>query len=107
MPPLMAASMATANSVFCWVESIQTSRRMASGHEAAENQERPTPDLECQDNIPHNGCHSQGRQDRKGVYSHTQHPLKPLATTAVNQLHQSGCRYALCTMCIGVGQGIA
>ncbi|SDH84578.1 Thiolase, C-terminal domain [Variovorax sp. OV700] len=30
-----------------------------------------------------------------------------LATTAVNQLHRSGGRYALCTMCIGVGQGIA
>ena len=30
-----------------------------------------------------------------------------LATTAVNQLHKSGGRYALCTMCIGVGQGIA
>jgi 3-oxoadipyl-CoA thiolase len=29
------------------------------------------------------------------------------ATTAVNQLHRSGGRYALCTMCIGVGQGIA
>jgi acetyl-CoA acetyltransferase len=27
-------------------------------------------------------------------------------TTAVNQL-QPGGRYALCTMCIGVGQGIA
>ena len=39
------------------------------------------------------------------------HPLGAsgarLATTAVNQLHQSGGRYALCTMCIGVGQGIA
>jgi acetyl-CoA C-acetyltransferase len=30
-----------------------------------------------------------------------------LATTAVNQLHRTGGRYALCTMCIGVGQGIA
>ncbi len=30
-----------------------------------------------------------------------------LATTAVNQLHKSGGRYALCTMCIGVGQGIS
>lgn len=30
-----------------------------------------------------------------------------LATTAVNQLHKGGGRYALCTMCIGVGQGIA
>ncbi len=30
-----------------------------------------------------------------------------LATTAVNQLHRIQGRYALCTMCIGVGQGIA
>ena len=30
-----------------------------------------------------------------------------LATTAVNQLHKSGGRYALATMCIGVEQGIA
>jgi acetyl-CoA acyltransferase len=39
------------------------------------------------------------------------HPLGAsgarLATTAVNQLHTRGGRYALCTMCIGVGQGIA
>ena len=39
------------------------------------------------------------------------HPLGAsggrLAMTAVNQLHRSGGRYALCTMCIGVGQGIA
>ncbi len=39
------------------------------------------------------------------------HPLGAsgarLATTAVNQLHRRGGRYALCTMCIGVGQGIA
>jgi 3-oxoadipyl-CoA thiolase len=39
------------------------------------------------------------------------HPLGAsgarLATTAVSQLHQTGGRYALCTMCIGVGQGIA
>lgn len=39
------------------------------------------------------------------------HPLGAsgarLATTAVNQLHQRQGRYALCTMCIGVGQGIA
>jgi acetyl-CoA acetyltransferase len=39
------------------------------------------------------------------------HPLGAsgarLVTTAVNQLHQGGGRYALCTMCIGVGQGIA
>src|SRR3954463_4643262 len=30
-----------------------------------------------------------------------------LAPPAVNQLHRTGARYALCTMCIGVGQGIA
>ena len=39
------------------------------------------------------------------------HPLGAsgarLATTAVNQLVRGGGRYALCTMCIGVGQGIA
>jgi 3-oxoadipyl-CoA thiolase len=39
------------------------------------------------------------------------HPLGAsgarLATTAINRLHDSGGRYALCTMCIGVGQGIA
>ena len=39
------------------------------------------------------------------------HPLGAsgarLVTTAVNQLHRGGGRYALCTMCIGVGQGIA
>jgi len=39
------------------------------------------------------------------------HPLGAsgarLATTAVNELYRGGGRYALCTMCIGVGQGIA
>lgn len=39
------------------------------------------------------------------------HPLGAsgarLATTAVNRLHHVGGRYALVTMCIGVGQGIA
>jgi 3-oxoadipyl-CoA thiolase len=39
------------------------------------------------------------------------HPLGAsgarLVTTAVNRLHNTGGRYALCTMCIGVGQGIA
>lgn len=39
------------------------------------------------------------------------HPLgmsgARLITTATYQLHRSGGRYALCTMCIGVGQGIA
>lgn len=39
------------------------------------------------------------------------HPLGAsgarLATTAAYQLRRTGGRYALCTMCIGVGQGIA
>ena len=39
------------------------------------------------------------------------HPLGAsgarLVMTAVNQLQRTGGRYALCTMCIGVGQGIA
>ncbi len=39
------------------------------------------------------------------------HPLGAsgarLVTTAVNQLKRTGGRYALCTMCIGVGQGMA
>ena len=39
------------------------------------------------------------------------HPLGAsgarLVTTAMYQLHRTGGRYALCTMCIGVGQGIA
>jgi len=39
------------------------------------------------------------------------HPLGAsgarLATTAINRLHFTQGRYALCTMCIGVGQGIA
>ncbi len=39
------------------------------------------------------------------------HPLGAsgarLVTTAVSQLHRLGGRYALCAMCIGVGQGIA
>ena len=39
------------------------------------------------------------------------HPLgmsgARLLTTAMYQLHRTGGRYALCTMCIGVGQGIA
>jgi acetyl-CoA acyltransferase len=39
------------------------------------------------------------------------HPLgmsgARLATTAMYQLQRSGGRYALCTMCVGVGQGIA
>jgi len=39
------------------------------------------------------------------------HPLGAsgarLVSTAMYQLHRTGGRYALCTMCIGVGQGIA
>jgi len=39
------------------------------------------------------------------------HPLGAsgarLVTTALYQLQRTKCRYALCTMCIGVGQGIA
>jgi acetyl-CoA C-acetyltransferase len=39
------------------------------------------------------------------------HPLGAsgarLVTTAISQLHALGGRYALCTMCVGVGQGIA
>jgi 3-oxoadipyl-CoA thiolase len=39
------------------------------------------------------------------------HPLGAsgarLVTTAIHQLHRKTARYALCTMCIGVGQGIA
>ena len=39
------------------------------------------------------------------------HPLGAsgarLVTTAINRLYATGGRYALCTMCIGVGQGIA
>ncbi|NLP31911.1 MAG: 3-oxoadipyl-CoA thiolase [Oligella ureolytica] len=39
------------------------------------------------------------------------HPLGAsgarLVATAINQLHKTNGRYALCTMCIGVGQGIA
>ena len=39
------------------------------------------------------------------------HPLGAsgarLVTTAVNRLNATGGRYALCTMCVGVGQGIA
>ena len=39
------------------------------------------------------------------------HPLGAsgarLVTTATYQLHRGGGRYALCTMCVGVGQGLA
>ena len=30
-----------------------------------------------------------------------------LVTTAAYQLRRSGGRYALCTICVGIGQGIA
>ena len=33
--------------------------------------------------------------------------LDAVGTAGVNQLVRSGGRYALCTMCMGVGQGIA
>ncbi len=52
-----------------------------------------------------------GRVNPNGGAIALGHPLGAsgarLVTTAVNQLHRSGGRYALCTMCIGVGQGIA
>jgi 3-oxoadipyl-CoA thiolase len=52
-----------------------------------------------------------GRVNPNGGAIALGHPLGAsgarLATTAVNQLHVTGGRYALCTMCIGVGQGIA
>jgi acetyl-CoA C-acetyltransferase len=39
------------------------------------------------------------------------HPLGAsgarLVTTALSQLQRSGGRYALCTLCVGVGQGLA
>jgi acetyl-CoA acetyltransferase len=39
------------------------------------------------------------------------HPLgmsgARLVTTAAYQLRRSGGRYALCTMCVGIGQGVA
>ncbi len=39
------------------------------------------------------------------------HPLgmsgARLITTAINQLESSGGKFAICAMCIGVGQGIA
>ena len=60
-------------------------------------------DLGLQDDDP--------RVNRWGGAIALGHPLGAsgarLATTAVNQLQRGGGRYALCTMCIGVGQGIA
>lgn len=52
-----------------------------------------------------------GRVNPNGGAIALGHPLGAsgarLVTTAVNQLHRIGGRYALCTMCIGGGQGIA
>jgi acetyl-CoA C-acetyltransferase len=52
-----------------------------------------------------------GRVNPNGGAIALGHPLGAsgarLVTTAVNQLRRTGGRYALCTMCIGVGQGIA
>jgi 3-oxoadipyl-CoA thiolase len=52
-----------------------------------------------------------GRVNPNGGAIALGHPLGAsgarLVTTAINQLHRTGGRYALCTMCIGVGQGIA
>jgi len=51
------------------------------------------------------------RVNRNGGAIALGHPLgmsgARLVTTAMYQLHRTGGRYALCTMCIGVGQGIA
>lgn len=52
-----------------------------------------------------------GHVNRYGGAIALGHPLgmsgARLVTTAAHQLRRSGGRYALCTMCIGVGQGIA
>ncbi len=60
-------------------------------------------DLGLQDDDP--------RVNAWGGASALGHPLGAsgarLVTAAVNQMHTLGGRYALCTMCIGVGQGIA
>ena len=60
-------------------------------------------DLDLQDDDP--------RVNPNGGAIALGHPLGAsgarLVTTAVNQLHAIGGRYALCTMCVGVGQGIA
>ncbi|MGA8007878.1 MAG: 3-oxoadipyl-CoA thiolase, partial [Thiomonas sp.] len=51
------------------------------------------------------------RVNRNGGAIALGHPLGAsgarLVTTALNHLERSGGRYALATMCIGVGQGIA
>ena len=60
-------------------------------------------DLGIQDDAPH--------VNPNGGAISIGHPLGAsgarLITTAVRQLQRTGGRYALCTMCIGVGQGIA
>jgi acetyl-CoA C-acetyltransferase len=60
-------------------------------------------DLGIDDDAPH--VNPQGGAIAMG------HPLgmsgARLAATAVWQLQRTGGRYALCTMCVGVGQGIA
>jgi acetyl-CoA acetyltransferase family protein len=62
-----------------------------------------TRDLELPDDAPH--VNPNGGAIALG------HPLGAsgarLVTTALCELRRSGGRYALCTMCIGVGQGIA
>jgi 3-oxoadipyl-CoA thiolase len=56
-------------------------------------------------------AHDDARVNPNGGAIALGHPLGAsgarLAMAAVNQLHRQGGRYALCTMCIGVGQGIA
>jgi hypothetical protein len=52
-------------------------------------------------------CEPQRRRDRPRPSAGRQ-PERDWRLTAVNQLHETGGkRYALATMCIGVGQGIA
>ena len=57
--------------------------------------------------LPDDACHV----NPNGGAISIGHPLGAsgarLVTSAVNQLRRTGRRYALCTMCIGVGQGIA
>jgi len=59
--------------------------------------------LKLADDAPH--------VNRQGGAIAIGHPLgmsgARLATTATYQLQRTGGRYAICTMCIGVGQGIA
>jgi acetyl-CoA acetyltransferase len=62
-----------------------------------------TRDLQLPDDAPH--VNPNGGAIALG------HPLGAsgarLVTTAMYELQRTGGRYALCTMCIGVGQGIA